>query len=351
MGLDLRAWGETARHGLFGMVRPDHPDSATQGALAVTTVLDAMGRGGADRGFLLACGAHLFGCMVPIATHAAREQAARWLPPLRSGDLVGALAATEPEGGSSFEAMATEASTVPGGIMLRGRKTLICNAVQAGVFIVLARQFRDRGAFGMTAVLVPRDTVGLRVDPIATLSGLPGTAMGELVLEDCVVPETAILGRPGTGLRVFMTAMKWERTCLLAGFLGAAQNELNSCVEVLASRRNGALLSHQAVAHRLARAKVRLDVARLVMQRGAARIDAGNDDLAAAATVKLVVSEALVEGAHDIVRLLAGAGWQGHPFDTAAALVDSLGGLFASGTSEVQLDIIARSVQAEARRH
>jgi clorobiocin biosynthesis protein CloN3 len=147
-----------------------------------------------------------------------------------------------------------------------------------------------------------------------------------------------------------MTAMKWERTCLLAGFLGAAQRDLSLCIDALASRRGGVLLKHQAVAHRIARVRVRLDTARLVMRRGAAAIDDGVDDLAAAATVKLVVSEAVVDCAHDIVRLLAGSGWQGHPFDASAALVDTIGGLFASGTSEVQLDIIARAAQAEARR-
>jgi alkylation response protein AidB-like acyl-CoA dehydrogenase len=332
------------------MVLPVDQGGEGLGALGATSVLDGIGRGGADRGFLIACAAHLFGCMVPIATHASPEQASRWLPALASGAVVGALAATEPAGGSSFEDMETEASTLPGLIMLRGRKTLICNAAQAGLFIVLARQFRDRGSFGMTAFLVPRDTAGLRVEPIVSVSGLPGSAMGELILDRCVIPDSAVLGRPGTGLRVFMTAMKWERTCLLAGFLGAAQRDLGACIDALASRRGGILLKHQAVSHRIARARVRLDTARLVMRRGAASIDAGVDDLAAAATVKLVVSEALVDCAHDIVRLLAGSGWMGHPFNAAASLVDSIGGLFASGTSEVQLDIIARAAQAEARR-
>jgi alkylation response protein AidB-like acyl-CoA dehydrogenase len=349
-GFDRASWQDAARTGLFGLALPEALGGEGLGALALTAVLEGMGRGGANRGFLLACGAHVFGGMVPVAMLGSAEQKARWLPALRSGETIAALAATEPGGGSSFNQMETVATTVPGGILLRGHKVLICNALEAGVFVVLARQFPDRGAFGMTTFLVPRETEGLRVDSGPSSGGLAGAAMGELILDGCILPETAILGHPGAGLKVFMTAMSWERTCLLAGFLGAAEHDLAACVEFLGTRGGGGLLRNQAVAHRLARVRVRLETARLMMRRGASSIDAGNDDQTLAAMVKFVVSEALADCAQDIVRLLAGAGWRGVPFDTGAAMIDALGGLFASGTSEVQLDLIARSVQAEAKR-
>ena len=349
-GCDITVWRELSGSGLFGIALPASAGGEGQGALAVTAVLEAIGRGGADRGLLMACGAHLFGCTVPVAAHATPGQAARFLSALRSGEVIGALAATEPDGGSAFERMATTAVATPDGIVLRGRKTLVCNARHAALFLVLARQFPDRGALGLTAFLVPRETKGVRVEPITSVSGLAGAAMGELVLDGCTMPDYAVLGRPGAGLRVFMTAMKWERCGLLAGFLGAAERDLAMTVQVLSARGDGTLLRHQTVTHRIARVKVRLETARLMLRRAASSIDAGHDDHTASAMAKLVVSESLVDCAQDIARLLAGAGWRGTPFDSGAALVDALGGLFASGTSEVQLDLIARGVLSEARR-
>ena len=344
---DHAAWRELARDGLFRIALPAAYGGEGHGALAVTSMLEALGRGGADRGLLMACGAHVFGCGVPIAAHATPAQAERWLPALAGGDMVGALAVTEPNGGSTFERMATRVTTTKRGIEITGRKHLVCNAPECRLLVVLAEQYPDRGALGLTAFLVPRETAGLYIEPIVRTSGLAGAPLGDVVLDGCVIAEDAILGRPGAGLRVFMTAMKWERCGLLAGFLGAAERDLQRSAELLAAR-GGNLLRHQAVTHKLARIKVRLATARAMLRQAAASIDAGNDDHTLSAMAKLVISEALVECAQDTARLLAGAGWTGTPFDAGSALADTLGGLFASGTSEILLDLIGRSIMAGA---
>ena len=342
---DHAAWRELARQGLFRIALPAVHGGDGHGALATTAVLEALGRGGGDRGLLMACGAHVFGCGIPIAAHANPVQSERWLPALASGDIIGALAVTEPNGGSTFEHMATHASTTKRGIEITGRKHLVCNAPVCQLLVVLAQQFPERGALGLTAFLVPREASGLHVEPIARTAGLPGAPLGDVVLDGCVVPDDAVLGRPGAGLRVFMTAMKWERCGLLAGFLGAAERDLSRCADLL-TRRGGNLLKHQAVTHKLAHIKVRLATARAMLRQAAESIDAGHDDHVLSAMAKLVISEALVDCAQDTARLLAGAGWAGTPFDTASAVADTLGGLFASGTSEILLDLIGRSVMS-----
>ena len=114
--------------------------------------------------------------------------------------------------------------------------------------------------------------------------------------------------------------------------------------------RRGRELQHQAVTHRLARMHLRLEAARPLLLAAADALDAGREDLTAAAIAKLTASEAAHDCALDCARLLAGAGWLGAPFDAAAAVADTLGALAASGTSDIQLDIIARHVLAAARR-
>ena len=344
----MDAWREVAQLGLFGWALPPACGGEGRGALTTSLVLEGLGRGGADRGLLLAIGAHLFGCALPFSKYATAAQIGRWGDGLRDGTIIGALAVTEAAGGSSFEKIATTAAERDGGYVLDGSKALICNASTADIFLVLARQFLERGALGLTAFVVPRDTAGLSVDAVVA-TGLAGGLLGDVKFDRCKLPADAVLGRPGAGLRVFMTAMQWERTCLLAGFLGAAEFDLVACTRTL-HERSRQLLQQQAVSHRLAGMRIRLDAARLMMLRAACSIDRGQEDHVLAAMAKFTVSETIVACAGDVVRLLAGIGLRGRPLDSAAAMVDSLGGLFTSGTNELQLDLIARHLQAECLR-
>src|SRR5258705_5342842 len=97
--------------------------------------------------------------------------------------------------------------------------------------------------------------------------------------------------------------MQWERPCLLARFLGAAERDLAICVEALRGRRDaeGSLMRHQAVSHRLARLKLKLEAARLVALKAALAIDRGHDDPATPAIAKLAIDQSIVDNAVDDV--------------------------------------------------
>ena len=338
--LDREAWRQVARFGLFRSLSPRSPHG--RATLDTVAMLEAMGRGGADRGLLFAMGAHLFGCLAPLATYGTPHQIARWDEPLREGG-VAALAVSEAAGNSCFENLTTEAVEAPEGFRITGDKMLVTNAPDADIFIVLVREAGQRGPMSLTAFLVSSSAPGLRVTPLPT-PGLAGAPMGSVSFDACPVPPEAVLGRRGAGLRVFSTAMQWERSCLLAGLLGAAERDLAQAHDFLAGRRDagGPLLRHQALSHRLARMRLSLDSARLMLYRAAWLLDDGHDDHAAAAMAKLAVSEAIVVAAEENFRLLAGAGWRGDAGDTLAALGDAHGALLASGTSEMQLELIVR---------
>lgn len=351
-GFDRTAWDAVGGLGVIALALPEIWGGRNCGALMITAVLEALGRGGADRGLLFAIGAHLFGCAVPLATYGSPHQAERWKEGIRTGLVIGALAVTEATGGSSLDLLATEAREVSGGYVLNGEKTLIANAPVADLFLVLARQFLDRGPFGLTAFLVASDAAGLEVSPIESGMRLPGVSLGRVRLNDCFVPAAAVVGRPGAGLKIFATAMQWERSCLLAGFLGAAERDLVACSDALQLRRDGGgpLLRHQGVSHRLARMKLKLESARLLVYRAAWSIDQAHEDYAAAAMAKLAASEAIVDAATDSLRLMAGSAWLDSRLNFSATLNDVVGGLFASGTAEVQLDVLARYIQSEHRQ-
>jgi alkylation response protein AidB-like acyl-CoA dehydrogenase len=190
--LDRTGWGATAKFGVFRHAMDSSGSGSGRGALASVAMLEGLGRGGADRGLLFAMGAHLFGCLVPLSIYAAQSLSARWEGSLRDGTIIGALAVTETGGGSSLEHIETTIVETQGGYVLSGRKTLIGNAPEAGVFLTLARQFPERGPLGLTALLVPRDVDGLTVTPIAT-TGLPSLPMGDVVFDRSFVPANAVL--------------------------------------------------------------------------------------------------------------------------------------------------------------
>lgn len=352
-GFDRRAFRAAGEFGAYAMALPGNWGGTGKGALAAVAVLDAFGRGGADRGLLFAIGAHLFGCAMPIALHGTDYHAKAYSEGLRTGGMVGALAVTEAAGGSSFDLMTTTATETADGFLLNGEKTLISNAEVADVFLLITKQFPDKGSFGLTAFLMPGGIPGLTVTPIKAAKGMPGSPIGHVRMENCFVPKEAMLGTPGAGLKVFMTSMQWERTCILGGFVGAAEYDLAACVNALQRRGDGRgmLFRHQAVAHKLARVKLTIEGARLALYRAAWAIDEGRADVASASMAKVAVSEAVVSAATDCMHLMAGTGWRGAaPVDTSGAFDDALGTLFASGTSEVQLDIIARHLQMEYRQ-
>ena len=130
--LDREAWRAAAQFGLFQRLLPAGFTSGTgHGAVDSAGLLEAMGRGGAERGLLFAMGAHLFGCLAPLIHYGTLRQRAEREQPLRDRRMIGALAITESGGNSTFDNIATEAVPAPGGYRLTGEKTLVTNAPAA----------------------------------------------------------------------------------------------------------------------------------------------------------------------------------------------------------------------------
>lgn len=347
-GLDRNAWEACAGQKLLGLPLPTSWDGSASSALETVALFEALGRGGADRGLLFALGAHLFGACVPMSLFGGPDLASSWGRAAVSGARIAALAITEPSGGSHLSSMETTAQPSAGGHVLRGEKRFVTNAPDADLFLVLASTSPQRGTFGLTAFLVPRDMPGLEVRPLASTLGLSGAPMGSVHFHNCQLPAGAVLGREGGGFAVLGTAMQWERTCLLAGFLGAAERDLSRCVARM--RRGHRVLpapaAHQAVAHRLAGMKCGLEAARGILYRGAAALDARRDTLLWPSIVKRTLSETLSACALDMMRLYAGAGWADED-GTATALRDVAATLSASGTNDVQLNLIASCLRPD----
>lgn len=308
----------------------------------VTTALAYEGLGASlrDGGVLLAAGAHLFGVALTVARVGSAEQRRAWLPRLAAGEVIATVAATEAGAGSDVAAVEAVAAPAPAGFVLSGEKRYVTWADRAGLYLALARD--GGGERGLTTLLVPRGP-GVEPGVLLPAAGLRGARLAPVRFRGCALGPEALLGRAGAGLAVFQVAMTFERALVLAFRLGALERDLDEAVRFARARRPGGqpLAQHQAVGHRLARMKQRLEASRLLVYRAAWELDQGRRAQAEAALAKWHVAEAALASALDALALRGGAGFledSGLP----AALDDAVGGTIHSGTPDVLATIVAR---------
>ncbi len=339
-------WNECAKAGLAGLPAP--ADIGGSGADCLTTAIacEALGYGCRDGGLAFSLFAHLLACVAPIARFGTEEQKRRWLPGLCDGTVIGANAMTEPEAGSDAYGMMTTAVPDGDGFRVSGRKSFCTNAPVAGLFIVFAITDPDAGATSrFTAMLVDAGAPGVTAGPPVEKSALRTSPLGNVLLENVAVPGGAVLGGVGGGVTVFSYAMAWERICLFAGQVGVMERVLERAIHHANSRtvRGRRIGEHQAVSHRLADNKIRLEAARLLVQNAAWRMDRHRGGGLASSIAKAYVSEALVAGTQDALRTFGGAGVLADT-EIERACRDALASLIYSGTNDIQREIIARMI-------
>lgn len=337
-------WRKCGAMGLQGL--PVDPNYGGAGADPLSTAigLEALGRGCDDGGLVFAVCAHLLACVVPIWKHGSEDIKTRYLPRLCDGTLVAVNAMTEPGGGSDAFSMKTRAVAEGDDFVITGSKIFSSNGPVADVALVYAATAPEKGFMGgITAFLVEAGTPGFRRGQTFRKMGLNTCPIGELVFDDVRVPKTQIVGGVGGGGPIFSQSMEWERICLVAAHVGSMERLLDQAVDYARTRTSfGQKIGHyQAVAHKIADMKVRLEASRLLVYRAASMLGERQSVGMDASITKLFVSESLVRSALDTVQVLGGYGFMAE-YGAERALRDAVAGTIYSGTSEMQRNIIAK---------
>lgn len=250
---------------------------------------------------------------------------------------------SEPDSGSDAYSLRARAKRVDDGYILNGTKMFVTNAPIADFALVFATVDSAKGIGGVTAFLVEKGTPGFRVSRNIEKMGLRTSPMGEVILEDCLVPVENRLGAEGAGSSIFNSSMEWERSCILGSHVGAMEHQLEGCIRYARERRQFGqpIGKFQAVANRIAEMKVRLETARLLLYKVAWLKQAGKPAIMEAALAKLYLSECFVQSSLDAVRTYGGYGYMTE-LEVERDLRDAIGGTLYSGTSDIQRMIIAR---------
>jgi alkylation response protein AidB-like acyl-CoA dehydrogenase len=330
--------------GLTGLPVEEAYGGAGLDPLSTAIALEAFGYGCEDGGLVFSVCAHLLACVIPVWKHGSDTQKARYLSDLAGGKLLAVNAMTEPDTGSDAFAMRTRAVADGDAFLINGTKTFSTNGPDAELALVYAMTDTEKGFHGgVTAFLVPAGTPGFRPGQRFEKLGLRTSPIGELVFDNVRVPADAVLGRVGGGAVIFTESMDWERACLVAAHVGTMQRLLERAVEYARSRRQfGQLIGkYQAISHRIADMRIRLEAAQLMTYKAAAQLDVSRMAGLHASIAKTFVSEALVKSALDTVQILGGYGFMAE-YDVERVLRDAVGGTIYSGTSEMQRNVIAR---------
>lgn len=341
--LSRENWQKCADFGLLGLATPEEYGGAGEDILTTMLVMEGLGYGCKDNGLIFAINAQMWSVQHPILAFGTPAQKEKYLPGLCSGKLIGAHGMSEPDSGSDAFSLRTRAEKVDGGYVLNGSKMFVTNGPVADMAVVFATVDPSKGRWGVTAFLVDYDTPGFSVSRPIEKMGLRTSPMSELILQDCFVPDEARLGPVGAGATVFNSSMEWERSCILASHVGAMERQLEDAVRYARERRQFGqpIGKFQSVSNRIADMKVRLETARLILYKVAWLKKQGKPAVMEAAIAKLFLSEAFVASSEDAMRVRGGYGYMTE-FEVERDLRDAFGGVFYSGTSDIQRQIIAR---------
>ncbi|RKN47511.1 acyl-CoA dehydrogenase family protein [Micromonospora endolithica] len=339
------AFAAAAATGVTGLCLPTGSGGAGLGALDTALGLEAFGRACPETGLTFAVAAHLLACAVPIRDHATDTVRERLLSGLAAGKIIAANAMSEDEAGSDVGALTVTARADGGAYVIDGEKSWASNAPIADLIVTYAVTDPRAGFLGVSAFAVPRDLPGVAVGEPLDKLGLAGCLAGRVRFDGCRVPREYLLGAEGQGSALFQHSMAWERACLFAIYVGLMDRQLAMCVRHAGRRRQfGRRIGEfQAVSHRIATMKQRLEGARLLLYRACWLLDRGRDHVEAAALSKVAVSEAVVANSLDAFQIFGSAGYLTGS-GVAEQVRDSLPSSLFSGTNEIQRELIAKGL-------
>jgi alkylation response protein AidB-like acyl-CoA dehydrogenase len=267
------------------------------------------------------------------------------LPHLADGSMLGAIAWTEPQGGSDAAALHTIAIKVDGGWRLDGAKRLIDNAKNADFIIVGARTSQNENPHkSLSMFVLHREDPGFVFGGAYDTLGLRAAGVGWFTLRDCFVPEGRLLGEVGHGFYQMMAMVELGRVGVAAMCLGIAEACLTAAVEFLTTRSAGGrpLAGNDVVLASVADMRVRIDAARLLTERAAALADGGQRCGREAAMAKLYASEVACDVSARALHLHGGIGYTSE-VGVERLFRDSQAFTIGEGTSEVLRLIVGRA--------
>jgi isovaleryl-CoA dehydrogenase len=338
-------WPKLGELGLLGITVEPESGGTGMGYLAHVVALEEISRASGSVG--LSYGAHSNLCVNQLRRWGSDEQKTRYLPKLISGEHLGALAMSEPGAGSDVMGMRTRAELRGDHYVLNGSKMWITNGPGADVSIVYATVDSNLGTRGVTAFLIEKGMKGYSTAQKLDKLGMRGSDTCELVFEDCEVPAGNVMGGVGSGARVLMSGLDYERVVLSGGPLGLMQAALDAVLPYVHERKqfDRPIGTFQLMQGKLADMYTATNSCRAYVYAVAKACDEGRTTRIDAAACILLAAEQATRVALDAIQALGGNGYI-NDYPVGRLLRDAKLYEIGAGTSEIRRMLVGRELFA-----
>ena len=329
--------------GLLNVIVPEELDGPGLDSISVATIYEELGKGCAGVATSLAANSL---ATVPVLLAGTDEQKKMYCDILNNGGLA-AFALTEPGAGSDAGGVSTRAvhNKEEGTYTLNGTKMFITNGGLAEIFLVFANTRKTGGIRGLTAFIVPKDTPGFSVGKKENKMGIRPSNTTELVMQDVVIPESYRVGREGEGFRIAMNTLDSARPFVGAVSVGIAQAALDYAVKYAKERRQFGqpIASFQMVQGMLADMAMKVETARLMVQKACWMRDQGMEFSKEAAMAKCYAADTAMQVTTDAVQVMGGYGYT-KEYPVEKMMRDAKIMQIYEGTNQIQRLVIANKL-------
>ncbi len=333
-----------AQMGLLGVIVPEQYGGSGFDFVSLAIAIEEISRVCASTGVIVAVNNSLVS--YPILQFGSEEQKKKYLPPLCSGEKIGAFGITEPNAGSDVVAIESTARLEGDHYILNGTKRFITNAGEAGTFVVFAYTNKELKHKGISAFIVERDTPGFSLGKHEDLMGIRATANCELIFEDAKIPKENLLGKEGDGFKVCMNTLDVSRIDIGAQAVGIAQAALDEAIKYSKERKafGQPICNFQMIQSMFADMATKIQAARLLVYYAGYCKDSGKMRFSMeSAMSKYYASDIAVDVARKAVQIHGGYGYT-KDYVIERLYRDAKILELYEGTSEIQKIVIAREL-------
>jgi len=336
-------WHRAGAHGLLGPTVPEEFGGPGGDYLYSAIIDEELARTGATSAAGLSVHNDI---VVPyLVSFASQELKEKWLPRMVTGEAVGAMGMTEPDGGSDLKAVRTTARRDGDEWVINGRKTFISNAASADIILVAARTNDASGAKGLSLILVEADRDGYSLGRLLKKAGLKGGDTGEMFFDNVRVPAANLVGHEGQGFAYMMEKLATERLGIAVMAVAHAEAALGWTIDYVKDRKafGKALFELQNTRFKLAELKADVTLGRLLVDNCLERYVENNLDISTAAMAKFWCSDMQFRVMDECVQLHGGYGYMWE-YPITRAWADSRVQRVYGGANEIMKELVARSL-------
>jgi alkylation response protein AidB-like acyl-CoA dehydrogenase len=338
-------WQKCADFGIQGLAAPAKYGGSFEEVDLVRALLalSGLGYGCLDNGLGLTLNAHMWSVMMTITEFGTEAQKEKYLPKLSDGSWIGCHGLSEEDSGSDVFNMKTTAEREGDFYILNGKKVWVTLAPNADIAVIFALTNPKIGKWGVSAFIVESEFEGYKSSVNQEKMGMRTAPFGSISFTDCKVPVENRIGEEGAGMSISNYSLEYDRCFILASVFGSMERQIDEAVAYTKKRKQfGKPISEfQAVSHRIADMKLRLETSRLLLYKVAWQKGKGESAPLDSALLKLHLSESAVSNSLDLIRIFGAKGYVSE-FGVERNLRDVVGSVILAGTSDIQKNIVAK---------